>query len=301
VREWAAEVTVDAALARRLIDEQFPELEVGSLRLIGEGWDTTVWLVNEDLVFRFPRRSYPVPGLENEIAYLPRLVPLLSLPIPNPAFVGRPSAAFRWPFYGCRFLPGRELADAELDEAARVALARPLAEFLQTLHAVELDAELPVDPVQRADMSFPRTTERLAELERLGLWTAPPLVDELLETARDLPAPEPTAICHGDLHLRHLLVDERGGPCGVIDWIDLSRNDPAVDLVLFWSTLPPDGRAEFLDAYGPLSDEQLLRARVLSLYLCGVLAVYARHEGLPALEREATSGLNRTAELGTER
>jgi aminoglycoside phosphotransferase (APT) family kinase protein len=295
VREWAAQVRIEAALARRLIGEQFPELEVGSLRLLGEGWDTTVWLVDDEWVFRFPRRSQPVPGLENEIAYLPRLAPLLPLPIPKPTLAGRPSAAFRWPFYGCRFLPGRELADAALDDPARVALARPLAEFLRVLHSVELNAELPVDPVRRADMSFrvPRTTERLAELESLGLWTAPPLVGDLLESARGLPPPKPTATCHGDLHVRHLLVDERGAPSAVIDWIDLSRNDPAVDLVLFWSTLPPEGRAEFLDAYGPVSDEQLLRARVLALFLCGTLAVYAHHEGAPALEREAVGSLER--------
>ena len=131
VREWAAEVTVDEALARRLIGEQFPELEVGSLKLLGEGWDTTVWRVDEEWVFRFPRRSYPVPGLQNEIVHLPELAPLLPLPIPNPTFVGRPSPAFGWPFYGCRFLPGRELADSDLDDAARAALARPLAEFLR--------------------------------------------------------------------------------------------------------------------------------------------------------------------------
>lgn len=296
MREWAAEVTVDAALARRLIGEQFPELELGSLELLGEGWDTTVWLVDEEWVFRFPRRSYPVPGLENEIAYLPHLAPLLPLPIPVPTLVGAPSEAFQWPFYGAPFLPGRELADVEPADTARAALARPLAEFLRALHAVELDAELPVDPVRRADMTFrvPRTTERLAELERLGLWSAPPLVDELLESASDLPPPEPTATCHGDLHLRHLLVDDRGEPSAVIDWIDLSRNDPAVDLVLYWSTLTPDGRAEFLQAYGRPTEEQLLRARVLSLFLCGTLAVYGRHEGLPALEREAIAGLERT-------
>jgi aminoglycoside phosphotransferase (APT) family kinase protein len=296
VREWAAEVTVDAALARRLIDEQFPELELRSLELLGEGWDTTVWLVDEAWVFRFPRRSYPVSGLENEIAYLPQLAPLLPLPIPVPTLVGAPSEAFQWPFYGAPFLPGRELADVEPADTARVAFARPLAEFLRALHAVELDAELPIDPVRRADMTFrvPRTTERLAELESLGLWSAPPLVDELLEAASDLPPPEPTATCHGDLHLRHLLVGDRGEPSAVIDWIDLSRNDPAVDLVLYWSTLPPDGRAEFLQAYGRPTEEQLLRARVLSLFLCGTLAVYGRHEGLPALEREAIAGLERT-------
>jgi aminoglycoside phosphotransferase (APT) family kinase protein len=299
VREWAAEVTVDEALARRLIGAQFPELTVGSMRLVGEGWDTTVWLVDKEWVFRFPRRSYPVPGLENEIAYLPRLGPILPLPIPTPTFVGRPSADFRWPFYGAPFLAGRELADAALDDAARRALARPLAEFLRTLHAVELDAELPVDPVRRADMSFrvPRTIERLAELESLGLWTAPPLAGDLLESARELPAPEPTATCHGDLHLRHLLVDDHGEPSAVIDWIDLSRNDPGVDLVLCWSSLPPEGRSEFLAAYGPVSDEQLLRGRVLALFLCATLAVWGHHEGVENVKREAVGSLDRTVAI----
>lgn len=296
MREWAAEVTVDAALARKLIGEQFPELEVGSLQLLGEGWDTTVWLVDEEWVFRFPRRSYPVAGLENEIAYLPRLAPLLPLPIPVPALVGTPSESFGWPFYGAPFLPGRELAEADLDDLARNALARPLAEFLRALHGIKLDAELPVDPVRRADMTFrvPKTRERLAELEQLGLWRAPPEAHEVIEAAAALGPPEPIAIVHGDLHLRHLLVGHDGQASAVIDWIDLSRNDPGVDFVLYWSVLPLEGRAEFCETYGSITDEQLLRARILALFLCGTLAVYGHHEGLPALKREALASLERT-------
>jgi hypothetical protein len=79
----------------------------------------------------------------------------------------------------------------------------------------------------------------------------------------------------------------------VIDWIDLSRNDPAVDLALFWSSLASESRPTFLDAYGEVTEQQLLRARVLSLFLCGTLALFGRHEGLPKLEREALAGLDR--------
>jgi hypothetical protein len=43
-----------------------------------------------------------------------------------------------------------------------------------------------------------------------------------------------------------------------------------------------------------VTDQRLLRARVLSLFLCGTLALFGRHEGLPALEREAIAGLDRT-------
>jgi aminoglycoside phosphotransferase (APT) family kinase protein len=296
VAEWAPEVRVVEALARRLIRDQFPQLEAESYRLLGEGWDNTVWLVDEHWVFRFPRRAMVIPGFMNEIAHLPALAPLLPLAIPVPTLVGEPSAAFRWPFYGAPFLPGRELAEADLDDDARAALAVPLAEFLRALHGLELEAALPLDPVRRADMPFrvERTRDRMDRLRGEDLWHAPPLVEELLAQAESIPPPEPATVCHGDLHLRHLLVGEDGEPAAVIDWVDLSRNDPAVDLVLFWSTLPPESRRTFLDAYGEVTDQQLLRAQVLSLFLCGTLALFGRHEGMPALEREALAGLDRT-------
>ena len=294
--EWDAELRVDEALARRLIREQFPELEARSLRLLGEGWDNVVWLADGEWVFRFPRRTMVIRGLENEIAYLPRLSPLLPLAIPVPTLIGHPSDAFRWPFYGAPFLPGRELAEAGLDAEARAALGRPLAEFLRTLHSLELDGELPVDPVRRADMPFrvPKTRERFDELERAGLWTAPAQAHEVVEAAANLPAPEAAATVHGDLHLRHLLVADGGAPTAVIDWIDLSRNDPGVDFVLYWCALPPDGRHEFRAAYGPVGDEQLLRGRILSLFLCGTLAVWGAHERADDIKREAIEGLART-------
>jgi aminoglycoside phosphotransferase (APT) family kinase protein len=37
-------------------------------------------------------------------------------------------------------------------------------------------------------------------------------------------------LCHGDLHVRHLLVDGDGSAAGVIDWGDLCLADAAVDL-----------------------------------------------------------------------
>ena len=299
MREWTAEVTVDEALARRLIGEQFSELEVGSLRLLGAGWDTTVWLVDEEWVFRFPRREVVLPGLENEIAVLPRLAPLLPLPIPVPTLLGEPSEAFEWPFYGAPFLPGREPADVPLGDEARRALARPLAEFLRTLHSVQLDVDLPVDPVRRSDMAYrvPRTIEQIEEAVSLRLWEAPASVGDVLASARDLPLPEPAAITHGDLHFRHLLVGERGDPTAVIDWIDVSRNDPGVDLVLYWCALPPEAREEFLPAYGPLAEEQLLRARVLALSHCATLAVWGHHEGVEHVKHEAVDSLERTVAI----
>jgi aminoglycoside phosphotransferase (APT) family kinase protein len=144
----------------------------------------------------------------------------------------------------------------------------------------------------------PRTRERLAELEQLGLWQVPRAAHEVIEAAAQLGPPEPKALVHGDLHLRHLLVDHGGGAAAVIDWIDLSYNSPGVDLVLYWSVLPPEGRVEFRKAYGTITDDQLICARILALFLCGTLAVYGHHEGRAGLKREALAGLDRTIRSG---
>jgi aminoglycoside phosphotransferase (APT) family kinase protein len=151
-------------------------VELRSISLLGEGWDNTMWTVDDHWVFRFPRRAYVLAGIQNELKLLPALAPRLPLPIPVPELVGEPSDAFPWPFYGCRLLPGRELADADLDDASLTRLARPLAEFLRTLHALEFDADLPVDPVGRADMNIrvPRARQYLDEVASLGLWRPPP-------------------------------------------------------------------------------------------------------------------------------
>jgi aminoglycoside phosphotransferase (APT) family kinase protein len=301
VREWSAEAAVDLQLVRRLVTGQFPELEPRSLRLLAEGWDNAVWVVDERWLFRFPRRAIAIPGVEREIRVLPRLAPLLPLAIPMPVFIGHGADGYPWPFFGAALLPGREACDAALNDAARNRAAPALAAFLRALHSSDLAARigaahaLPTDPMGRGDMArrVPSTVERLSEVQRVGLWRAPPSTRQLLEAARALPAPDQLAVVHGDLHFRHLLVDENATATAVIDWGDLCRGDPSIDLSLIWSFLPPGGREAFLAAYGPVTAEQLLRARVLALFLCAALAVYAHIEGMPAVRREAIEGLAR--------
>jgi aminoglycoside phosphotransferase (APT) family kinase protein len=89
---------------------------------------------------------------------------------------------------------------------------------------------------------------------------------------------------HGDLHFRQVLI-ERGELSGVIDWGDVCRGDPSVDFPLYWSSLTAAGRADFLAAHGPVSDEQLLRARVIAVFLCAVLARDGFSEARAGLER----------------
>ena len=281
---WTAEIAVDEALARTLVDRF--GFAGRPLRLLARGWDRTAWLVDERWVFGFPRRAVVIPGLERELDWLPQLAPQLPVAIPVPEFVGRPSGDFPWPFFGSAFIPGEEAMTAELDDARRTAIGAELASFLRTLHALDAGS-LPPDGNNRADMSHraPYTRELFVEL---GL--DPPAL--LADAERLPPPPEPATIAHGDLHDRQVLVHE-GRLSGVIDWVDICRGDPSIDLLMLWTFVPPSGRSAFLQAYGQVDDAALLRSRVLALMMGAVLARYARDESEPQLERAALAAIER--------
>ncbi|HEY3766494.1 MAG TPA: phosphotransferase [Gaiellales bacterium] len=299
--EWSPQMVVGEELARALVGDLVPGLRAAPMRLLGEGWDSTVWLVDGEWVFRFPRREVVIAGFVREIEVLPLAAPRLPLPVPLAVHRGRPDDRFAWPWAGFRLLPGRELADAAPPERDRTAHGRTLGRFLRALHDIDPGdvapeaGPLPVDPVRRADMPFRagRAQARLQRLAEIGLWAAPAGVADMLDEARALPEPEAYTLVHGDLHLRHLLIGDDGGLAGVIDWIDVCRADPAIDLPLYWAYLTPAGREAFHAEYGPVGADRLLRARVLAVDLWATLADYARETGMPALGREALAGLDR--------
>jgi aminoglycoside phosphotransferase (APT) family kinase protein len=278
---WSAEEHVDEERARRLIRSLF-ELSVDEVALVSEGWDYAVFRVDGEWAFRFPRREVVVPGTEREIAVLPVIAERLSVGVPAPVFVGRPGEDFPWPFYGARYLAGVEATGRPVDAVA-------LGEALRALHAPETLATvgegLPADPLGRVDMDV-----RLPRLAELGV-DAPALV----KAARRLPPARHTAVCHGDLHMRQLLVDG-DALIGIVDWVDVCRSDPAVDLSVAWSTLDAARRPAFFAAYGEVDEETRVRARVVAAFLCAMLADWARKEQVPLVLAAAAAGLRRASD-----
>ncbi len=93
--EWDSEIEVGEDLARTLIATQFSELDVTSLRRLGEGWDNTVWATGDDIAFRFPRRKIAIPGVEREMAILPELAAQLPTRFPTRPTRALPAPSFR--------------------------------------------------------------------------------------------------------------------------------------------------------------------------------------------------------------
>lgn len=293
---WDSEIEVGEELARTLIAEQFPDVDVMSLRRLGEGWDNTVWATEEDIAFRFPRRELAIPGVKREMAILPGLAAQLPAPIPDAAYSGSASAGYPWPWFGSRLIAGREVALACLPADRRGRLAGELGEFLGALHRLgpSIAPALPIDPMGRAEMTtrVPRTRAALKQVA--PLWDGGERAGAVLATAERLPPDIEAVIVHGDLNVRHPLVSESGGLAGVIDWGDICRAPRSVDLPLYWSLFDAEGRAAFRAAYGPLTRDTLTRARALALCLDATLARYAYETGMGDLQTEALQGLTRT-------
>jgi aminoglycoside phosphotransferase (APT) family kinase protein len=179
---------------------------------IDDGYDFEVAIVDDEWVFRFPRRSGVEEALELEIAVLPVLARALPVDVPFFEFVSRDPL-----FVGYRLIRGEPLVDED-DEGVRA--------FLEALHALDPCAL----PVERLDW-IEAYRAQCADFERLVL----PLLEKdrraqakrLFDDAETLVDFAP-ALLHADLGPEHLLVRDRR-LVGVIDWGDMRVGDPALD------------------------------------------------------------------------
>ncbi len=97
---------MDAERCRSLIQTCFPSLSVRSIEFLAEGWSSSVWQINDEHVFRFPRRPEICPGLLKEIQLLPVLAPALPLSIPCFEYAWTGGPEYEGVFVGYRWIPG---------------------------------------------------------------------------------------------------------------------------------------------------------------------------------------------------
>jgi aminoglycoside phosphotransferase (APT) family kinase protein len=100
----------------------------------------------------------------------------------------------------------------------------------------------------------------------------------------------PRKLVHGDLHIRNVIADTAGTITGVIDWGDVHIGDPALDLSIVYSYVPPEARSLFFAAYGETDDAALRLARFFAIFVGFSLLVYGHDRGnLPLAEAAKSS------------
>lgn len=240
-------LTVD--LVQQLIAEQLPHWRLLPVRHVDvDGNDNTSFRLGEDLVVRLPTHDRYIGQVDKEATWLPRLAPLLPLPIPEVVARCEPSETFPRPWTVRRWIPGAIAGRAR--PADPVLFAASLAEFLDALQAAPTaGGPLPGPhscdrggPVSRWDDDVHRYVDLLADEPWLDRSLARDCWSAAVEA--DGHAGPPVWV-HGDIWPNNLLLDRYGGLAAVIDFGCSAVGDPACDLSITWAYLDGDARQAF--------------------------------------------------------
>ena len=280
------EVDTDASLVRRLIAAQFPDWADLAVEAVDSwGTDNALYRLGQDLVARLPRTSRTEKALAKEIAWLPRLAPLLPLAVPTLVVEGMPGEGypFEWAVYG--WLAGEDATSADIADFPRTA--GELAEFVAVLHGLDPTGGPAAGEhnVFRGEPLAARDAATRAAIDALRDELDAAAVTAVWESALDAPEWGGAAVwIHGDLDARNLLVDG-GRLVAVIDWGCLGVGDPACDYMVAWKVLSADSRSLFLDALS-VDAAAWARARGWALsQAVGALSYYTLDTN-PSLVRE---------------
>ena len=279
----------------------YPNLEAKTTRLVDAGEFNDIFVVNEEIAFRFPTSPDGMWRLKVEVAVLGAMQDHVSVPIPNPIYVSEDLETVGAAFMGYRMLAGEPLRNHLETLRAKGdhrRLAGQLAAFLQDLHgfpAASAGLEVPVHDRGRRE-ALPGLYQSFRE--HLYPHMRPDARD-LVTNHFDVFLSNPASfdyervLKHGDLGPGNILLDpQRWTLSGIIDFGSAGLDDPASDLgfVSFWGeSLLGKPFVERLYGDYPMTESLLGRTRFFQVMSALMVAL----GGLQGGDRE-------TFEMGLE-
>ncbi|MFC5448861.1 aminoglycoside phosphotransferase family protein [Paenibacillus aestuarii] len=275
--EPVSRVDIDAALVRRLIDEQFPQwMDLPLEHVDSAGTDNAIYRLGAELAVRLPRVDWALGQVEKEQRWLPLLAPALPVPIPVPLAMGAPAAVFPWPWSVYPWLEGENATIepvADLHHAATV-----LADFISALQRIDAAGGPPPGPhnSNRGVELAARDNAVREAIAALREELDADAVGAAWEAALYAPVWSGAPVwLHGDLHPGNVLV-EHGRLSAVIDFGTLGVGDPACDVMAGWTLLDADARVSFRAAL-PVDDATWVRGSGWALSFGLIAYAYYKH------------------------
>ncbi|HEX6384576.1 MAG TPA: phosphotransferase [Anaerolineae bacterium] len=221
------------------IAEAYPNLPIQSAYLHDkDGQYNDVLIVNDDIIFRFPRYSEGVATIRREVQILTRIQDYTTLAIPNPIYTSLGEQRPGKVFMGYWLISGkplwRETFQSIRDDETLQRLATQLVGFLKELHGISV-AEMGIDlPIHDGPEEW---AELYAEFrQHLYPFMRPDARDwvtnhfETYLNAPHLHVYQP-ALRHGDFGTGNILYDPKNRSIsGIIDFGSAGVGDPALDI-----------------------------------------------------------------------
>ncbi|WP_339186424.1 phosphotransferase [Brevibacillus sp. FSL K6-6036] len=211
-----------------------PDLPITSAVPINLGQNNDVLLVNDELIFRFPKYAEGIRKLRLEVRILEKIQSRVSLDVPCPLYHCLDSNQVGRAFAGYKRIGGEPLWKRLIHAENAPRLAGQLSRFLDKLHNLTVDV-LDIDGLGAENGAavwsdlYERIREKLFPFMRLD---AQKWVEQHFETfLQDETnfATQPVLI-HGDVGPGNILYDKNDDRItGIIDFGSSGLGDPAID------------------------------------------------------------------------
>ena len=260
-------INITLSLVKDLIRAQFPQwahlpikpVEIG-------GWDNRTFHLGTEMSIRLPSAQCYAAKVQIEQKWLPILASHLSLRIPKPLAMGRPSKdyPFNWSIY--LWIEGKSANFLAIDESHLEYIALQLAQFLRELHKIDqTDGPLagPHNFYRGGNLRVydSETRQAISQLQDfINVSAATAVWEKALCSQWDT---SPVWI-HGDLSAGNILINDNQ-LTAVIDFGGMAIGDPACDLVIAWTFLKNESRKIFKTHIG-LDDNTWARAQGWALW-----------------------------------
>jgi aminoglycoside phosphotransferase (APT) family kinase protein len=246
VDQISNELNISVLLVKALIAEQFPQWHYLTIAPVKyQGHDNRTFRLGETMLVRMPSATIYAEKVQKEQEWLPVLAKDLSVHIPHPIALGKPSKdyPFYWSIY--QWINGDTVDTLKHHELPQFAL--DVAHFLNELHEINTtecnlvpgihnfyrgaspvvyDAEVQSAFVELQDIIDVQAASAVWQKAGSSTW-----------------ANDPVWI-HGDFSPGNILVKD-GKLSGVIDFGGMAVGDPACDLVIAWTFLNGESREIF--------------------------------------------------------
>lgn len=241
----------------QVISESCPDLPIrNAVFHYKDGQFNDILIINNEIIFRFPRYAEGVQNIQNEVRILSRIQGYITLPIPDPIFSSKNERKPGRVFMGYTMIPGEPLWRKTLisieDEELLQRIAFQLARFLKELHGIPVEGLGPDLPIHD---SAAKMAELYAEIRthlfRFMRPEARNWVNDHFEAYLDTTHLHvyPLTLHHGDFGGSNILYSRESQTIsGVIDFSSAGLGDPAHDIAAV-STYGDSFLARFFSTY----------------------------------------------------
>ena len=238
---------INIHLVQSLINSQFPQYSNLPIKPVEHmGHDNRTFRLGDTMLIRIPSAECYASKVEIEQKWLPKLAPHISLEIPQPFHMGKPSKEYpyNWSIY--KWIEGDSLNTIDKNTLDLEEIAKDLANFLNELHKIDT-----TNAPESGKRTFYRgcspklydddTRKYIKQLEGIVDSRKALLV---WENAINSEWKQKPVWIHGDLAVGNILVKDNKIN-SIIDFGGMSIGDPACDLVMYWNFFNEESKEIF--------------------------------------------------------